>query len=331
LIKILPRETTYVTAATGIAAVNIGGLTLHFFAGIGLGDAPKEELVSRILNKRNAKWWRQAKVLIIDEVSMIDGALFDALDYIARVVRNRSETPFGGIQLICCGDFLQLPPVPPKSQNQADRSKVTFCFESKAWKAAIQSHFELTEVFRQRDKEFVALLNEIRHGICSKDTANVLAKCLGRQFHSSSEPHIEPTRLFALNKDVDHLNQERLEKIPQRGKLFKAKDSGESPFIEQLRYCIAPKELHLKVGAQVMLLQNLNVSHRLCNGARGVVVSFDETNHCYPRVRFTNNVEETIEPFKWRIQIEGRDVAVISYLCYLAVVSLASDCGHVRC
>jgi len=98
LIKILPRETTYVTAATGIAAVNIGGLTLHFFAGIGLGDAPKEELVSRILNKRNAKWWRQAKVLIIDEVSMIDGALFDALDYIARVVRNRSETPFGVVK-----------------------------------------------------------------------------------------------------------------------------------------------------------------------------------------------------------------------------------------
>ena len=141
-----------VTASTGLAACNIGGVTLHSFAGIGLGKEPAEALVKKI--KRQAKSknrWMRAKVLIIDEVSMIDGELFDKLEQVARMIRGNGR-PFGGIQLVVTGDFFQLPPVPdrdPKRSNQ-DRD-VKFAFEAGTWSTSIDFTIGLTQIFRQRD------------------------------------------------------------------------------------------------------------------------------------------------------------------------------------
>ena len=101
-----------VTASTGLAACNIGGVTLHSFSGIGLGKEPAEDLVKKIRRNQKAKQrWMRTKVLIMDEVSMVDGDLFDKLEQIARTIRNNGR-PFGGIQLVITGDFFQLPPVP---------------------------------------------------------------------------------------------------------------------------------------------------------------------------------------------------------------------------
>lgn len=122
IISRLPPETTFVTASTGIAACNINGITLHMFSGIPSTwletsqdrklTAP--EIASRLMkNEAKAQRWRNCKCLIVDEVSMVGGDYFEMMDQVARIIR-RNEKPFGGIQVVLCGDFLQLPPITKK-------------------------------------------------------------------------------------------------------------------------------------------------------------------------------------------------------------------------
>ena len=185
-------ERVAVTASTGLAACNVGGVTLHSFAGIGLGKEAVPELVKKI--KRNAKSkkrWMQAKTLIIDEVSMVDGDLFDKLEAIARIIRNNGR-PFGGIQLVITGDFFQLPPVP-------DYGKVAkFCFDAATWSTSIEHTIGLTKVFRQKDPGisnsvfnfnliltwffvvFATMLNEMRLGRLTPSSINAF-RALSRE------------------------------------------------------------------------------------------------------------------------------------------------------
>lgn len=134
-----------VTASTGLAACNIGGVTLHSFAGFGLGKEDVAECVKKIKRNGKAKQrWLRTKILVIDEVSMVDADLFDKLEAIARNIR-RDGRPFGGIQLVITGDFFQLPPVP-------DRDRVAkFAFDADTWKASINHTIGLHHVFRQKD------------------------------------------------------------------------------------------------------------------------------------------------------------------------------------
>lgn len=105
IVKVLPRRTTFVTASSGIAACNIGGITLHSFAGVGLGKEPVPVLVKRVLKGRAKRRWLQCRTLVIDEISMISGELFTKIEEVARHVRKDTR-PFGGIQLVICGDFV---------------------------------------------------------------------------------------------------------------------------------------------------------------------------------------------------------------------------------
>lgn len=147
-----------VTASTGLAACNIGGVTLHSFAGIGLGKEPPEELVKKIRRNQKAKHrWMRTKVLIVDEVSMVDGDLFDKLEQVARVIRNNGR-PFGGIQLVITGDFFQLPPVPEYGRISR------FAFDANTWNTSIEYTIGLHKVFRQKDPTFAGMLNEMREG-----------------------------------------------------------------------------------------------------------------------------------------------------------------------
>lgn len=142
-------ERVAVTASTGLAACNIGGMTLHSFAGIGLGKEDIQTLVKKIRRNQKAKTrWLKTKVLIIDEISMVDGELFDKLSQIGRIIRNNGR-PWGGIQLVITGDFFQLPPVPDKDLNK--QRDVKFAFDAATWNMSIDHTIGLTEVFRQRD------------------------------------------------------------------------------------------------------------------------------------------------------------------------------------
>ena len=151
-------ERVAATASTGLAACHIEGITLHSFAGIGLGKEAAPELVKKI--KKNAKSklrWQRVKVLIIDEVSMVDGDLFDKLEQIARAIRGNGR-PFGGIQLVVTGDFFQLPPVPERERA------AKFAFEATTWNTCIEHTILLSHIFRQKDPLFTGMLNEIRLG-----------------------------------------------------------------------------------------------------------------------------------------------------------------------
>lgn len=144
-----------VTASTGLAACNVGGVTLHSFAGIGLGKEAVPELVRKIKRNSKAKLrWMRTKILVIDEISMVDGDLFDKLEGIARNIRNNGR-PFGGIQLVITGDFFQLPPVP-------DYGRIAkFAFDAATWNTSIEHTIGLTQVFRQKDPGMSM------HGMCS--------------------------------------------------------------------------------------------------------------------------------------------------------------------
>jgi ATP-dependent DNA helicase PIF1 len=134
-----------VTASTGLAACNIGGVTLHSFAGIGLGKESPEDLVKKIKKNQKARHrWMRTKVLVIDEVSMVDGELFDKLEAIARIIRSNGR-PFGGIQLVITGDFFQLPPVPENGRM------AKFAFDADTWNTTIEHTIALHHVFRQKD------------------------------------------------------------------------------------------------------------------------------------------------------------------------------------
>lgn len=123
IIKTLPPESTFVTASTGAAACHIGGTTLHSFAGIGTGEASLNQCIAMASKDHRAAIWRRCKCLIIDEISMVDAEFFDKIEAVARALCN-SKFPFGGIQLVLCGDFLQLPPV-------SKEEKKLFCFQVK--------------------------------------------------------------------------------------------------------------------------------------------------------------------------------------------------------
>ncbi|KAM7222376.1 PIF1-like helicase domain containing protein [Rhypophila decipiens] len=142
-------ERVAVTASTGLAACNIGGMTLHSFSGIGLGKEDVQTLIKKVRRNPKAKGrWMKTKTLVIDEISMVDGELFDKLSQIGRIIRNNGR-PWGGIQLVITGDFFQLPPVPDNS-NQRDSK---FAFDAATWNMSIDHTIGLTEVFRQRDAD----------------------------------------------------------------------------------------------------------------------------------------------------------------------------------
>lgn len=170
-----------VTASTGLAACNIGGVTLHSFAGIGLGKESAPELVKKVKRNQKAKnRWLRTKVLIIDEISMVDGDLFDKLEQVARTIRNNGR-PFGGIQLVITGDFFQLPPVPDTG------CVAKFSFDAATWNTSIDHTIGLNHVFRQKDPGedgrngaeikltfvvFANMLNEMRIGKMTPESNN---------------------------------------------------------------------------------------------------------------------------------------------------------------
>lgn len=163
-----------VTASTGLASCILEGQTLHSWSGIGLGKEPAPELVKKIRkNQKSRQRWLRTKLLIIDEVSMVDGQLFDKLEQVARTIRNNGR-PFGGIQLVVTGDFFQLPPVPDKNTT------AKFVFDAVTWNTCIQHTILLTHVFRQKDEQFANMLNEMRLGKMSPATV--------REFKSLSRP-----------------------------------------------------------------------------------------------------------------------------------------------
>ncbi|ALC38407.1 CG3238 [Drosophila busckii] len=291
IISALPPDGTVATASTGVAACLIGGTTLHAFAGIGGGDATMARCLELSSRPMSARTWRNCKRLIIDEISMVDGQFFEKIEAVARHIR-RNERPFGGIQLILCGDFLQLPPV-IKSEVDA---KQRFCFQSNVWESCIQCVFELKQVHRQSDPEFVKILNHLRIGHVNDGIAARLVSTSKQKIEGNG---ILATQLCSHTKDAASINESKLENLSGDKVLFRAEDSDAGMSKQLDQQVQAPSQLYLKLNAQVMLLKNINIANGLVNGARGVVVRLEQG---LPIVRFKNNQEYACKHEKWIIK-----------------------------
>ncbi|XP_058788734.1 ATP-dependent DNA helicase PIF1 [Phymastichus coffea] len=289
IISALPPDVTMATASTGVAACHIGGITLHQFAGIGLGTGTMERCKQMVSKSAAGTIWRKIKHLIIDEISMVDGDFFDKIEAIARFIRN-SDKPFGGIQLILCGDFFQLPPVAKKDE------KVKFCFQSDTWSKCINMNFELKTVYRQKDLKFVNILNKLRIGQATDEITEILRNTAKQKIESEG---ILATRLCSHVNEANEINESQLEKLPGALKVYNAQDSDQSMTKSLDQQLPVPGKLVLKVGAQVMLLKNLNINAGLVNGARGVVIKFEED---LPVIHFRTAGNYKAKMEKWSIK-----------------------------
>lgn len=298
-----------VTSTTGISALQIQGITIHRWSGIGYEteyDKMKglawgcEKMTRSKFNDKLGGNWKRTKVLIIDEISMLNPKVFDYLNFIAKEIRG-DDRPFGGIQIIASGDFFQLSPVkkqhPSKiscsQQNSKDideYSELDYCFEAKTWDECFHSHIQLTEVYRQVDKNFSEILNSIRTGDITWSIKNTLQECRNKILDN-------PTRLFATNEEVNEINELHISKLNGQYYYYKSHDS---TFENQLDpetmdytnsyYCDfdyfklfedtnIPSRLEIKEGCKVMLTANLDP--KLVNGLQGTIVGFRLIKNCY--------------------------------------------------
>jgi len=292
-----------VTSTTGTSALLLNGTTVHSYLGIGYGNGTVKSIVEKIclwswLKKR----WVELDCLFIDEISMMDPEVFDKLEEIARIVR-RSVAPFGGIQIVLSGDFLQLPCVGSNS----------FCFEAKCWNKCINKTVYLNEIMRQGDNIFQEVLNKIRVGKIDTQVKKVLNSRIGVKLNN--DYGIKPTGLYSHNSDVDLINDEELDNLASDGRQFYEYKmdtvvysgvTNKTAALEKFKkYCTAPEILQLCVGAQVMLLKNLDIPNGLANGSRGVVTSFVSD---IPKVRFLNGEERIIEQNVWEIEENDKKI-----------------------
>lgn len=250
------KDKVGVTAPTGLAACNINGDTLHSFCGISF---------NKIYNKNTLKRWKRIKVLIIDEISMVDGYLFTKLDALAQKIRGSSK-PFGGVQIIVTGDFFQLPPI----KNNGSPVPI-FCFDSKSWNSTFHNMILLDEIFRQKaDSRLLRLLESLRYGNLNDQDLKML-KSLKR--NPCYQDEVSAVQLFATRDDVKFSNSTELEKLQYPLREFNAVDTGPANFLKKLDDLLVQDKLLLKQECQVMLVKNKK-HLGLNNGSVGVVKFF---------------------------------------------------------
>ena len=285
-----------VTSLTGMASLLIGegARTIHSWSGIGIGNRSVDDYFNfiRVKNKKAREAWRRTDVLIIDEISMMSDELFEKLDMLGKLLRWENSKPFGGIQILCFGDFYQLPPINTK-----------FVFESPLWNQTLDSVVTLDTIYRQKDPLFQKMLNEVRSGEVSNETDELLKSRLNLDY---SNEEIQPTKIFSRRDMVDKINSEGLNKIEGESKVYKIVTKGKvhndsiKKALERMDDSAQyEKELVLKVGAQVMLIANVNQELGLVNGRLGIVTGM---NALWVTVRFKCGYETKIDTHEWKLE-----------------------------
>ena len=289
------KKKVVVTATTGLAAAHLGGQTIYSWSGIGLGKALHEDYIY-MMSETRKKAIRKTDVLIIDEVSMMHDYNLDMVDQAMRIIRENDE-PMGGIQLILCGDFFQLPPV---TQGGGGR----FVTNSQVWGRLNLSMCYLEEQHRAEDLRLQEILNAMRAGDIRQRHLNWL---LSRM---QLEPQGDVTRLYTTNADVDALNEAELAKIAGDSHFYMRTSRGKWEAIINLqRNVLAPETLELKLGALVMAVKN-DPEGRYHNGSVGHVLEF--TSEGFPIVDFKYPV--VIYPDEWELKSGDKTIAAITQI-----------------
>lgn len=280
-----------VTATTGLAATHLGGTTIHAWSGIGVHDELPKRFADK-LTKQRRQLLEKADILIIDEISMLHDFRLDLVDAALRAGRGKSSEPFGGMQVILCGDFFQLPPV-----NRAGSRQGGFVTSSNAWQMGMFTVCYLEEQFRQADdSSYSGILNGIRSGVLRPSQIELLRSRMDK----AEDPFMPQTRLLTTNADVDTINERHLVSLPGDSREFVMNTSGSKRYVEQLmRSCLAPEVLRLKPGASVMCIKN-SPDRKYVNGSLGEVVGFEKDTGM-PEVRLRNGRIVTIRPESWEL------------------------------
>ncbi|MFA4871939.1 MAG: helix-turn-helix domain-containing protein [Patescibacteria group bacterium] len=334
-----------ICASTGIAATHLGGMTIHSWSGLGVKNKLSKSDLNRLAdNHYIAKRVYRAKVLIIDEVSMLSANTFTMVEAVCRKIRN-NPAPFGGLQVVLVGDFFQLPPVfkaeageasplrlseasgrgvqpaspelqrgegefrPPSQSAFLEEPPARFAYNSSAWELTNPMVCYLTEQYRQDDPDFLAVLSAIRRNVFNREHWRHIEK---RKINAHDAPH-GITKLFSHNIDVDRVNDETLNKLPGKPEKFLMQSQGQNAFVASLkRGCLSPETLCLKIGAAVMFTKN-NPREGFVNGTLGAVREFDGLSG-YPIVKARSGRVIKVEPMNWTIEDNGRMRARLTQL-----------------
>ena len=291
-----------VTATTGLAATHLGGNTIHSWSGIGIHHELPRNFVDNLTKTRRENI-EKADILIIDEISMLHDYRLDMIDHIARKVR-KNDKPFGGLQVILCGDFFQLPPI-----NRAGEKTGGFVVDSAAWRQLEPAICYLGEQHRQDDAAFLEILNALRAGDIRRRHAEQLLARLQVDLPGSQEV----TELHTTNVNVDTINTSRLDAIPGDAYRYTMQTTGSENYVQTLkRSCLALEELVLKKGALVMCIKN-SQDKKYVNGSLGVVNGFEELTH-YPIVTLHSGREITLTPEMWELRDGDKKRAGLSQI-----------------
>ena len=283
------RVVVGITASTGIAATHLGGMTIQSWSGMGNLETVYKEDLEHLQQKLYLKLrYLGAKVLLIDEISMLHAYQLDIINRLCKTFKSNA-LPFGGMQVILCGDFFQLPPV------NKYRERSYFAFESKAWEEANLRICYLDKAYRHADKDFITLLNAVRANHVTDAELSILVRALGQEIPS----YIVPTRLYPHNVDVDAINAQELSSIDEKEHTYMMHGKGPGALVEGLtKGCLAPEKLVLKKKAQVMFVKN-NPRMGYVNGTRGKIVDFDHEG--FPIVELVTKRRIAVRPEKWSI------------------------------
>ena len=285
-----------VTASTGIAATHMNGKTIHSWAHIGIKDSLSSSDLNHIVSREDYRTKiLNTKVLIIDEVSMLHNYRLDMVNQVLQKI-HQNELPFGGIQVILCGDLFQLPPV------SSYGVETKYINESDIWNNMNIRICYLTEQHRQDSGDFLQLLNEIR----DNEVSDYSIEKLQARINTDVAINFQPTKLYTHNVDVDSINNSELEKLSNEDHVYYMSSQGDKNLVKTLSdNCLAPSELHLKKGAIVMFVQN-NFSKGYVNGTLGEVVGFNKQTD-FPMVRTLDDRVITAVPASWSIE-EGDEL-----------------------
>jgi ATP-dependent DNA helicase PIF1 len=285
-----------VTASTGIAATHMNGMTLHSWAGLGIGDSID---IEKILGKSSLKKrMAETKVLIIDEVSMLDGNVLDSVDAITRAFKDQSK-PFGGLQVVLSGDLFQLPPVTRSGEP-------FFIFNSEAWKSMNLKICYLEEQHRQDDSNLLDILNAIRSNSVDETHFDKLSQRIKPAPNGK-----DIIKLYTHNAHVDDINKAELSKLKTEAKTYQMTGSGRQSAVESMaNRCLAPEQLVLKVGSEVMFVAN-NPAKQFYNGTLGKVIKFNSDER--PIIQ-TKYCLITVDEHTWKTQDGDKTIAEITQL-----------------
>ena len=292
-----------VTASTGIAATHINGRTIHSWCGMGINQSMNDEEIKKLLKKKYiAERINKTKVLVIDEISMINAKQLDLVNKICQVFA-RSLQPFGGLQTILCGDFFQLPPIKGHGEKAS-----SFVFEADIWNNMNLKICYLEEQHRQTDKQLLKILSDIRANQATEKTKSILKT---RQ-DKSIKTKIRPTKLYTHNHNVDAENFLELDKIAEKEVCYEMTSDGIPDLVKSLKssYCSTSEKLKVKIGAVVMFAKN-NFEKGFINGTLGKVIGYDKEEG-YPIVKILSGKEIIASPEKWSIEENGETLASVS-------------------